>query len=137
MVDPARLAGLLSRVADERRELGRLAALDDAELVADPDRLPAMKYRFVVAIEALTDAGQHVIASEGWAPPTSYAQVFTRLAEHGILDAELADRLSGMTGFRNLLVHRYAAVDDRRVIEIARTRLDDLDAARAAIAALV
>jgi uncharacterized protein YutE (UPF0331/DUF86 family) len=35
-----------------------------------------------------------------------------------------------MARFRNLLIHGYLRVDDRRVVEILRTRLDDLDAFR-------
>jgi uncharacterized protein YutE (UPF0331/DUF86 family) len=42
--------------------------------------------------------------------------------------------LQAMARFRNLLVHGYAQVDDQRVIEILRTRLDDFDRFRAAIA---
>lgn len=39
-----------------------------------------------------------------------------------------------MARFRNLLVHQYAEVDDQRVISILRERLDDLAAARQALA---
>jgi predicted nucleotidyltransferase len=37
--------------------------------------------------------------------------------------------------FRDLLVHRYAEVDDEQVIEVLTTRLGDLEAVRAALAA--
>ena len=36
--------------------------------------------------------------------------------------------------FRNLLVHGYAKVDDTRVVEILRNRVDDLAAFRTALA---
>ena len=36
--------------------------------------------------------------------------------------------------FRNLLVHGYAKVDDTRVVEILRDRVDDLTAFRTALA---
>jgi uncharacterized protein YutE (UPF0331/DUF86 family) len=36
--------------------------------------------------------------------------------------------------FRNLLVHGYAKVDDTRVVEILRDRVDDLAAFRIALA---
>ena len=137
MVDPSRLAALLARVGEERRALRRLAELGDDVIFDAPDRLAAMKYRFVVAAEALIDAGQHVIASEGWVPPASFADVFARLAEHGVVDPDLGRRLQDLARFRNLLVHQYADVDDRRVVEIARTRLDDLSDAAAALARLV
>lgn len=51
MVDPGRIRALLDRLAEETANLRRLAALSNAELLADPDRMAAVKYRFLVAIE--------------------------------------------------------------------------------------
>ncbi|HXF71170.1 MAG TPA: hypothetical protein VNO79_01000 [Actinomycetota bacterium] len=45
MVDPGRIRSLLDRLAEERSHLRALAARDPAALVADPDLLPAVKYR--------------------------------------------------------------------------------------------
>jgi len=42
--------------------------------------------------------------------------------------------LQEMARFRNLLVHGYQRIDDRRVLEILGSRLDDLHAFRAQIA---
>lgn len=39
-----------------------------------------------------------------------------------------------MARFRNLLIHGYQQVDDRRVVENLRTRLDDFERFRTAIA---
>ncbi len=58
--------------------------------------------------------------------PQSYAQVFLRLGERGILAPVLAERLAAASGLRNLVAHRYGVLDWKRVHEIASTRLDDL-----------
>jgi len=73
--------------------------------------------------------------SEGLRAPRDYADVFTVLAEAGLLAAPTASELRDTARFRNLLVHGYATVDDERVVEILKTRLDDLDRFRAALAA--
>lgn len=126
MVDEPRVAALLQRIEDEVGALERSAARPDDELAEDVDALPAMKYRFIVAIEAATDVADHVIASEGLRPSTSFADSFTSLREAGWLQDDLSDRLADAARFRNLLVHQYAEVDDARLVEIARTRLVDL-----------
>ena len=55
-------------------------------------------------------------------------------AQHtGHLESLLAAKFP-TARFRNLLVHCYAKVDDGRVVEILRTRLDDLTTYRAAVA---
>ena len=93
-----------------------------------------MKYRFIVAIEVCIDVGRHVVASEGLRAPLDYADTFTVLADAGLLDPAIATELRDTARFRNLLVHGYAKVDDTRVVEILRDRVDDLAAFRTALA---
>lgn len=134
MVDPLRLRSLLERLDAEIDDLRRLAALDPDAVLADRDRLKSVKYGFVVAIEVCIDVGNHVIASEGYRAPRDYGDVFAVLAERGHLDPSEASTYAAMAGFRDLLVHGYAVVDDARVIEILHTRIDDLSRFRAAMA---
>lgn len=124
----------MERLAAETEELRRLASRSDAALLADPDLLAAAKYRAIVAIEICIDVGEHIIASENLSAPETFADVFRILGEHGYLPEDLWPELGAMARFRNLLVHGYADVDDRRVVEILRSRLDDFDRFRAAIA---
>ena len=134
MVDPGRLRSLLDRLGEELEHLRRLAAMAPEELLADPDRLAGVKYRFVVAIEICIDAAQHVIASEGFRAPFDFADAFAVLGEAGVLPSQQVPALQEMARFRNLLVHGYQRVDDRRVLGILGSRLEDLDAFRAHIA---
>jgi uncharacterized protein YutE (UPF0331/DUF86 family) len=48
------------------------------------------------------------------------------LAEHGAIDPGLAERLSQAAGLRNLIAHRYGALDSDRLYVAASDRLDDL-----------
>ncbi len=45
------------------------------------------------------------------------------LARNGVIEPDLAEQMASAVEFRNVLVHRYADVDDRVVIE----HLDRLD----------
>lgn len=65
MVDPGRLASLLDRIEEEAQHLHRLAALHDEAFEAQPDLLAAVKYRFVVAIEAAI-LRSHVVDLDGF-----------------------------------------------------------------------
>jgi len=57
------------------------------------------------------------------------------LAEHRVLDADLAGRVRQAVGFRNILVHDYIDVDD--AVVVARLAdLSDLDDFVAALAHL-
>jgi len=128
MVDSVRLTRLLARMTDTVSELR--AMIEDER---SRQWLLAVKYLFVVAIEASTDVAQHVCASEGWGPPRTNADAMRVLGRHGAIDESLGDQLARAVGFRNVLVHQYAEVDDDRVIAML-DRLGDLDAFAAAIA---
>ena len=124
VVDPVRLARLLQRLGEQLAILRERAAEDRAALRADEARLSGTKYRFVTGIEAVLDIAHHLLASELWGPAEDSADAVRLLGRHGVIDAELAERLARATGFRNVLVHGYAEVDDDRVV----AHLDDLDA---------
>lgn len=133
MIDAGRLRALLDRLTTELSHLKRLAQLPDEELMSDGDRIAAVKYRFIVAIETCIDAGNHIIASEGLRAPSDYSDVFAVLSEAGFVPAELAPRRALMARFRNLLVHEYLAVEDERVAEVLRSSLRDLEAFKSSI----
>ena len=80
-----------------------------------------------IAAEALFDAGNHILAGEFSDAADEYAQIPDRLVARGVLSAATAARLRSLSGFRNVLVHDYAAVDLARLVE-GLGRLDDFDA---------
>lgn len=125
MVDAERLSRILARVSSDVAEL-RATARGEG-LRADAVRLRAVKYGFVTAIEGCARAAQHVVASEGLAMPESNADAVRVLGRHGLIDAEVAESVARAVGFRNVLVHQYAEVDDSRVVANL-SLLDDLDA---------
>lgn len=127
MVDEARVRRLLRRVGDDLALLDERAQADREALSSDVDRLAAVKYFFVTAIEGCVDVAHHLCASESWAPPASNADAFRVLARHRVIDQGLAASMGRAAGFRNLLVHEYATIDDR--VAVANLdRLGDLDA---------
>lgn len=136
MVDPERLLARLDRAKHELDQLRGQAALGADAIRHDALQLDAAKYRLVVAVEACIDAAEHVIASEGLRRPVSFADAFTVLAEAGLLTEPTAGNARLMAGFRNVLVHGYALVDDDRVVDVVVNRLDDLDRLRHELAAL-
>jgi uncharacterized protein YutE (UPF0331/DUF86 family) len=89
-------------------------------------RLGDLKYTFQTTIEACIDAAQHVVADRGLGVPTSNGAAFLTLADAGLLDRELGVVMAGAVGFRDVLVHGYADVDDVCVVD----HLDRLDALR-------
>lgn len=105
----------------------RYAALPDEPFWADERNILSIKLLLIQAIEDATALCAHFVARAGGAAPSGYAECFVALEQVGIVDKRLAARLTGMVRFRNLLVHRYWQVDDRRVLEYARRDIGDLE----------
>jgi uncharacterized protein YutE (UPF0331/DUF86 family) len=123
VVDELRVLRLLRSVTDDLAVLRDEASADDRRR-ADPLWLRGVKYTFVTAIEGCVDVAQHLCASEGWGPARNNADAMRVLGRHGVLPAELAARLAGAVGFRNVLVHDYVDVDDNIVLARLRDPAD-------------
>lgn len=126
MVDEPRVLRLLDAITRDVLALRSQAATGPEALRADDIALAALKYRFVTAIEGVARVANHIVVSEGWGAPETNADAVERLAEQGVIDAALASRLRSAIGFRNVLVHQYAEIDDDRVVA-ALDDLNDLD----------
>jgi uncharacterized protein YutE (UPF0331/DUF86 family) len=124
MVDAERLLALVARITARLAILDDYASQDSESLSTDRVRLGDLKYTFQTAIESCIDAAQHVVADQGLGVPATNAAAFRSLAEGGVIDQALAVRMAGAVGFRNVLVHGYAEVDDALVV----ANLDERDA---------
>ncbi|HXG05677.1 MAG TPA: DUF86 domain-containing protein [Candidatus Binatia bacterium] len=132
-VNVDRLRELAGHLRDAVRQLRELATAAEADFLRDSRTLNSAKYLLIVATEAALDICNHVAARRGGRSPRDYADCMTVLRELGALDVDLERRLAGMVRFRNVLVHLYDRLDDRRVYRVLREDLGDFDAYLAAI----
>lgn len=86
-----------------------------------------------VAIESLIDVSAMIVSSQKFGLPTSEENIFDILMEKRILSEELGEKLKDMKGFRNILIHRYAHVDDEIVYHNLTSYMDDFYAFKQAI----
>lgn len=78
------------------------------------------------ACEQAIDLANHTVRVEKLGLPKESRDSFKLLADHKIIPADLARRLQGMVGFRNVLVHEYQRLDINLMIEVIEHRTDDL-----------
>jgi uncharacterized protein YutE (UPF0331/DUF86 family) len=80
-----------------------------------------------VSIEAVIDICHLLVSGLRLGIPSEEDDLFEKLAAAGILSPQTSEAIKEMKGFRNILVHEYARIDDKIVHEIARTRLVDFE----------
>jgi len=137
MVDSALLAQRVAAVRDAVVRIRTMLPAEAADLEADRTAREVVVLNLFVALQECLSLASHWLADEGWEIPSAYGQMFLVLAEHGVIDAPLASRLAAAAGFRNLIAHRYGALDYRRIHAIASEDLDDLLAFCATLARAV
>ena len=127
---PVRAEVVRRKLATIREAVERLrprASIGVEKLQQDGLLQWAVERGLQVAAKALFDAGNHILAGDFSDAADEYGQIPARLAAHGVLTAATAPQLTSLAGFTNVLVHDYAAIDLRRLVE-GLARLGDFDA---------
>ena len=79
------------------------------------------------AVQAVIDLATHIVASEGLGLPDTIKDNFNLLYEGQIIRRELAKRMEGMVGFRNIAVHNYESLNEGILKSILGEHLADLE----------
>jgi uncharacterized protein YutE (UPF0331/DUF86 family) len=127
---PLNMEKIYARFQDIHESIARLRQLGSipvADFTADQDKLDVASFRLIVATEAAIDICLHTAAKLLKKVPDDYAGCFKLLADHALIEKDLATRLARMARFRNLLVHHYWKVDYTTLHQIiSGPDLDDL-----------
>jgi len=127
VVRPDKVEGTLANLENYLQKLRHLATLQHEEFFNDFTKIESAKHLFQVAVECCIDVSNHIIASERFRAPKSYAESFEILAEREIIPETFVPILRKMVQFRNRLVHLYWEVDAEIVYEILQENLGDFD----------
>jgi len=93
-------------------ELERLLAVSSEEFGQDMMRVRAAERNFQLVVDLAVDINTQFLLERGEKTPDTYRQSFSGLVQAGILEQELARRISASAGLRNILVHEYDFEED-------------------------
>ena len=135
MVDASVIAAKLGEL-DERIGRVRLHRPAAAEALRDDlDARDLVSFNLMLAVQSCLDVASHLIADEGWKPAASLAESFRRLAEHGVVSSQVADRLGKAAGLRHVVAHGYAGAEVDKIFAGATSGLTDLERFASEVAA--
>lgn len=75
----------------------------------------AAMFNLTVAIEIITDVGNHLLSEVFQKSGEDYKDVLRLIGEVGVVPKKLAQANIDMAGFRNVIIHEYADIDLRKV----------------------
>jgi uncharacterized protein YutE (UPF0331/DUF86 family) len=126
-------------VVKTRAILERLHALDDYIRLLQPyrqwdvrrlteDRIVygGVLHYLQLAAQVVMDVSAHLQVELDLGHVTDYREAILSLGKHGVLPEEFIERMSGLTGFRNILVHEYLTVDPMKVHQVLQHGVEDL-----------
>lgn len=70
-----------------------------------------------LALEAVLDIADHIIAQEGFSKPEEYRDTILILGKEGVLPKQFAEKFAPAANFRNILVHDYLKLDLNKVYD--------------------
>ncbi len=88
-----------------------------------------------VSIEVVIDICNLLVSGLRLGLPAEEEDLFRKLLKADVVSEKMGDKLREMRGFRNILVHEYAQVDDKLVYEAVKTKLEDFSLFRREILA--
>ena len=123
--DPIRIKSYFAEIRKNSSELNQL--IDQNELKAESLPLKAAKYLLIELAEAMSNTIQHILAKEKGVAVSGYIDSVVKAHQHGLISADMFQRLKPFFDFRNSLIHRYWSIDDDRLIENIKNGRDDFD----------
>ena len=94
------------------------------ELINNHVLLSAVERNFQVAIECILDIGNHIIAEKGFETPEDNEDVIRILGDESVIPPDFAEKIKGIAGFRNILIHEYTDIDYELLYNYLVYRLD-------------
>ena len=126
MIDRTILARQVAAVHDATERIREVLPARREAFAADRAAREIVTLNLFVAIQECLSLATHWLADAGWEVPATYADVFRALAERDVLEHDLAVRMAAAAGLRNLIAHRYGALDWALVHDVASNHVDDL-----------
>lgn len=109
------LARKLAKILDKLARISELGPSTLEVFTGDRSRRDLCSFYLALAIEDCIDVAEHLIAERAWGSPDSYGESFRLLARHGVLPAELTEKMVQAAGMRNAILHEYDDIDWARV----------------------
>jgi len=102
-----RILSHLRELSESLEDWRRYQSISIEELRLERDKRNMVLHSMLISIQSAIDIATYIIAEKGLRKPSTYRETFEILEEGQIISEDLANDLSDLAGFRNVLVHIY------------------------------
>jgi uncharacterized protein YutE (UPF0331/DUF86 family) len=133
MVDKDVLFGKISSMNKHLDRVKKQSAMPLDGFLASPDAQDIVLFNLHLAVQSCVDMAAHIVSEQGMGVAGSTNELFYFLEEHGVIDADLCEKMARAVGLRNLIVHEYGRLDMAQIHAACRHDVQDLSDFAAAI----
>jgi uncharacterized protein YutE (UPF0331/DUF86 family) len=127
MLDRDRIITKIDELEGYLKELRNIIPEGYNEYLLSIEKRRACERLLQISVECVIDICGLLVSGLRLGLPAEESEIFEKLFLNNIVSAEMKDILKSMKGFRNILVHDYAKLDNALIYEIATTRLIDFE----------
>jgi uncharacterized protein YutE (UPF0331/DUF86 family) len=132
-----RVLSHLRELSEALKDWERYQSISIEELGTNRDKKNMVLHAMLISIQAAIDIAAHIIAVKELRKPSTYRETFEILEEEQIISEELANALSDLAGFRNVLVHIYWGLDLEQAYALLQNDLKVLEGFKKAVKELL
>lgn len=126
-IDFAIIDARLKKLRAAAAKLARFKKMSLEVFIGDTDNTDLAERNLEVAIEAMLDIGNHIIASLDYEKPENYFDIFIILGKNKVIAKEFAAKLAPLAGLRNRIIHDYTKIDYNLILKNIKERLSDFE----------
>ena len=125
MLDREVIEQHLLNMEEALSNLNRYRGLSVEEFEQDLSLVWIAEKGWEIVIQDVLGIGAHILASQIRNDWDDYGDIIIKLGMHGVIPREFSERIQGMAGLRNILVHEYIRVDVAKIHGYLQDRLAD------------
>jgi len=108
-------------------EIRSLIAKEEDIFIREQRDIYSLRYLLIEAVESMANMCNHILTRMTSQVPKGYPDCFGKLYEAKIITKELGEKLRKAARLRNIMIHKYWEIDDRKVFKSARENIGDFE----------
>ena len=112
---------------DTVSEIKSITSLKEEVFVKERKNIFSLRYLLIEAVETMANICNHILTRVTGQVPKGYPDCFEKLSEAKIIAKKLGGNLKKLASLRNILIHKYWEIDDRKVFESAKENIGDFE----------
>lgn len=114
-IDKDRVREGLATLEEQLKILKGKRKAELKEYKTNKDLQSIVERRLYNTIQSCIDLAMHIASEKDGRKPESYSDVFIVLSEMDLINTDLSKRMAEEAGFRNVLAHEYAEIQNEEV----------------------